>query len=122
MSQQVARKGLRGLIHNARYGNVGASNPENRPGDMDKIENFTFLKTLNMGYEGFGTAPPLYRMHANTGNRGEFLALFGLVSGVWLIKSGRKRKEERLRAIPNVASNAYRELNLSKSICKPTEL
>ena len=122
MSQQVARKGLRGIIHNVRYGNVGASNPENRPGDMDKIENFTFLKTLNMGYEGFGNAPPLYRMHANTGNRGEFLALFGLVSWVWFVKSGRKRKEERMRAIPNVATNAYRELKLSHSTRQPSEL
>ena len=62
------------------------------------LQDFGFVNTFNMGYEGFSRPLALERMHPVYGNKAEFLVLFGLLALVPLIKASRKKNEDALRS------------------------
>ena len=77
------------------------------------LENFGFVNTFNMGYEGFSRPLPLDRMNPIYGNKNEFFLLFGLIALVPLVKASRKSNEDALRA-QTKAGNRYAELPLDR--------
>ena len=62
------------------------------------LEQFGFVSSFNMGYEGFSRPLPLNRMNPIWGNKNEFLFLLGLIALVPIVKSARKKNEDALRA------------------------
>lgn len=62
------------------------------------MDNFGFIGTFNMGYEGFSKPLPLTRMHPIYGQRSEFLILLGFMALVPFLMGGRKQNEDSLRA------------------------
>ncbi len=97
--------------------NVTPHNPEHRAG----MENFGFIASFNMGYEGFSKPLPLNRMNPIYGNKNEFLFLLGLVLLVPLVKSARKKNEDALRNIEGTATNRYEELSLAHANRQPSK-
>ena len=85
------------------------------------MEEFSFIGSFNMGYEGFSKPLPLNRMNPIYGNKNEFLFLFGLILLVPLIKSSRKTNEDSLRVIEGNATNRYEELPLSHANRQPSK-
>ncbi len=85
------------------------------------MEEFSFIGSFNMGYEGFSKPLPLNRMNPIYGNKNEFLFLFGLILLVPLIKSSRKTNEDSLRSIEGNATNRYEELELSHANRQPSK-
>ncbi len=85
------------------------------------MDDFSFIGSFNMGYEGFSKPLPLNRMNPVYGNKNEFLFLFGLIALVPLVKSARKKNEDALRQQEGVATNRYAELPLSHSQRLPSK-
>lgn len=83
------------------------------------IEEFSFLNTFNMGYEGFSRPLSLDRMHPIYGQRSELWFLLGLFLLVPLVRSSRKTNEDQLRELVK-ANNRYAELPLSFNLRQPS--
>ncbi len=84
------------------------------------MQDFGFLGSFNMGYEGFSRPLPLERMHPVYGNKGEFLALLCLFALVPLVKAARKKNEDALRAEVKT-NNRFAELPLAHNLRKSSE-
>jgi hypothetical protein len=89
--------------------------------DYYSMENFSFIGSFNMGYEGFSKPLPLNRMNPIYGNKNEFLFLLGLIAMVPLVKAARKKNEDALRSIEGNATNRYEELALSHANRQPSK-
>ena len=61
-------------------------------------EDFGFIGSFNMGYEGFSKPISQTRMHPILGGRGEYLVLLGLLGVIPLLVSARKKNEDALRS------------------------
>jgi hypothetical protein len=83
------------------------------------LEEFNFISTFNMGYEGFSRPLPLDRMHPIYGQRSELLFLLGLFLLVPLVKNARKKNEDALREIAST-NNRYAELPLAPTLRQPS--
>lgn len=82
------------------------------------MTDFSFAGTFNMGYEGFSRPLALQRQAPIYGGRGEWLALFGLMILVPLLRNSRKKNEDVLRA-ENKTTNRYEAMNLSHQQRQP---
>lgn len=78
------------------------------------MTDFNFKNTFNMGYEGFSKPVHLPRQNPVSGNRGEFIFLFGAILVIPMFMRGRKKNENNLRKL-NVSTNRYAELPLDDS-------
>lgn len=76
------------------------------------MTDFNFKNTFNMGYEGFSKPVPLPKQNPISGNRGEFIFLFGFIVSISMLMRGRKKNENKLRKI-NVSTNRYAEFPLN---------
>lgn len=85
------------------------------------MEDFSFLGSFNMGYEGFSKPLPLNRMNPIYGNKNEFLFLFGLIALVPLVKGARKKNEDALRHQEGVATNRFAEVALTHAQRQPSK-
>ena len=83
-------------------------------------DRFSFINTFNMGYEGFSKPLALQRMHPIYGNKGEFVALFGLIIMLSIVKKSRKNHEDSLRKVTK-ATNRYAELALDANSRQPSK-
>ena len=84
------------------------------------IQDFGFVGSFNMGYEGFSRPLPLDRMNPIYGNRFEYFFLFGLIALVPLVKAARKSNEDALRK-ETKATNRYAELPLGRKERHPSQ-
>ena len=84
------------------------------------LEDFGFVNTFNMGYEGFSRPLPLDRMNPIYGNKNEFFILFGLITLVPLVKASRKSNEDALRA-QTKTTNRFAELPLDRKERLPSQ-
>ncbi len=84
------------------------------------LEEFSFINSFNMGYEGFSRPLPLDRMNPVYGQRNELFVLLGLFLLVPVIKSARKKNEDALRDIAKT-NNRYAELPLAHHLRQPSK-
>ena len=65
---------------------------------MNRLTDFGFASTFNMGYEGFSKPHALAKMNPIYGNKNEILLLLGFFGLLPLIVQSRKKNEDALRS------------------------
>lgn len=88
--------------------NVASHNEERRQAYRG---DFNFKDTWGMGVEGFSHGTSLKEMNSITGNKNEYLWLFGLFVVLPFLAAGRKSNEESLSQEIK-STNKYAKLNL----------
>lgn len=88
--------------------NVASHNDERRQAYRG---DFTFRDTWGMGIEGFSHGTNLKDMNAITGNKSEFIWLFGILLVLPFLASGRKSNEDSISSQIKT-TNKYSKLAL----------
>ena len=109
----AARMHSRVVKYSGQNINVTPHNKELRT-ELTQNDTYTFVNSINMGYEGFSKAWRQPKMHPIVGNRGEYMFLALLFPIILMLKASREKNETGIRNALGNVNNKYAHLKTTR--------